>query len=135
MSTTLEAQTDVLDVMKGFGNTLIKFYLAKSESDITRDEYNSIVKINVAAVNLHAFPIEFSPTQKFLEKAGLTEICDFMPYLSKLELNQQNIDYNDIDLERCRVNYLGIDYVVKEKSRSSTFGDDYLYVVLGCHKK
>jgi hypothetical protein len=112
----------------------IKLFIA-DETNINRDNYNSKVNQTVNFIEVIAFPIRFNPSQKFLEKVGFTEIFDVTFHLSKYEFNILQIDFQSIDVGRSYIEYKGVEYLIKEKSLNSQYGNDFLHIVVGCHKK
>lgn len=108
----------------------IKLFRGK-ESNLERDEYGSIIKSNIEYDTLTAFPIEFSPTQKQLEKAGIIEKVDVVIYLSKFECDEKKISYEALDTIRQQVEIDGINYKIKSKNLVSQFGENWLYITIG----
>lgn len=105
------------------------------ESDIERDAYSSIKKVedSAAAYTMNAFPINYQPSRNELEKAGLTEQCDVSittTYQDWLLLGITNI--NEIDLIRTKVEIGGDGvYKIKDRGESSQFNITYLFWTFG----
>lgn len=128
------AQRDVLRTIKCYGAKVL--ISNGNEEDLERDEYGSIIDYSSLYLELSAFPVEFSPSQKTLEKVGIRENVDVIFYLSKLELDQNEISYSDNDIDTIRqiISFQGVEYKIKSKNPYSLFGDDFLYVVIGAVK-
>jgi hypothetical protein len=129
------ARINVQSIVQGVGTSKIEFYLADQEIQLTRDVYGGIQSTSVQPISLFCFPIRLSPSQKFLEKVGMTEILDALFYLPMKTLQENNLDIDSFDLIRSRILYKGVEYVIKEKNYYSQYGDEFLYLVLGGHKK
>jgi hypothetical protein len=129
------ARNNVQSIVHSVGSSLVDFYLVSNESELTRDVYGSIVSNTVEPINITCFPIRMNPTQKILEKVGMTEVLDILFYVSVKELQQRDIDFDKFDLIRSKIVYKNTEYVIKEKNYYSQYGDEFLYLVIGGHKK
>ena len=129
------ALKDVWNVMQERGD-LVEIENRK-EGDIVRDTYSSIEKRNlVTSLKFRAFPVEFQPSQKKLEKAGIKEQCDVLVYTSMLDWINAGVDFNDIEIAtRNTVHVQGNTYEVKEKGLYGQFNDTFLYITLALNKK
>jgi hypothetical protein len=113
---------------------LVKISL-RDEQDITRDAYNSIKRrTNVAGLSCYAYPIEPSPTEHQMEKAGVKENVDSIIYTAMQDWIDAGLNYEDIEVIRSTVELEGCRYQVKAKNQTSQFSDTYLYITLGLVK-
>lgn len=130
------AKKNVYKILKSVGNNQIEFHLLNSESQVERDEYNSIVKSNNTNIHsLYAFPITISPTSMQREKVGILENCDIMLYLSKFEIDLKKLSKLDFSNIRGKFIYLDIEYNITESTLFSQFGKDFLYLIIAGHRK
>jgi hypothetical protein len=129
------ALTDIYNVMKERGD-IIEF-MVRGESDVVRDSYNSIDnRKNQTSYFFRAFPVDFQPSTKKLEKAGLREECNVLIYTSMQEWINNGIDYNDIEINgRSTIKLQGNVYEIKEKALYGQFNDTFLYVTFGLFKR
>lgn len=126
------ALRDAQTVCRRYGD-LITVY-DRTEANITRDSYNSIKARSTTSPipkTMYAYPIDFQPNQKQIEKAGLRESCELMIYTPKKSWSDIGVDFEDIDLIRDTFIIRNIKYVIKEKGLSSQFGNTYLYCTFG----
>jgi hypothetical protein len=125
------ALIDVLNIVNGYGHEIKLYY-----GTVSRDEYGSIIsRTSTSSYTIKAFPITLNPTRKDIEKAGFTQTLDITVYLSKLDADRKGIFYDEINPNEWTLEYNGAEYTIKEKSLFSQFGSDFLYIVLGGHKK
>jgi hypothetical protein len=128
-----DALADVQQVCQEMGQ-LVKISL-RDEQDITRDSYNSIKKrANVTGLFCYAYPIEFSPTEHQMEKAGIKESVDVLLYTAQQDWIDAGLTYEGIEVIRTTVEIAGCRYQVKAKNQFSQFSDTYLYITLGAVK-
>jgi hypothetical protein len=129
------ALRDVKSIMEERGD-LVEF-LFRKEPNVTRDNYNSIDKRNQSQVLFfRAYPIEFGPSEKKLEKAGLREQNDVLIYTAMKEWITYGIDFRNIELAtRNTVKIQGNTFEVKEKGLSGQFNDTFLYITFGLSKQ
>ena len=106
-----------------------------NESTVDRDKYNSIKKRDPSVKTFHAFPIDYSPTDNQLKKAGIREQVDVIVTLAVQHLTTQSLSYSDIDSIRFEVELDGDMYLIKDKNQINHFSHTYLNVVLGLNKK
>jgi len=127
---TYGAKVDVRDLCREYGfPTKIEI---RGESDVGRDRYQSIKqRTTMHPLNVWAFPFVHNPNTKEIEKAGLREQADAMMYFSKLEMEEQEWGFDDIELIRCTVIVEAHQYRIKEKNLHSHHGRDHLYITLG----
>jgi hypothetical protein len=128
------ALQDVQNEVEIYGNE-IKLRI-RDESKIDRDSYNSIKQRDLPAsdIIIKAYPIISNPNQYQIEKAGLREMVDIMVYVPMKSLNDNAIEFEDIDLIRSSVILQGIKYWIKDKTNHSQFLDTFLYVILGLRR-
>jgi hypothetical protein len=106
------------------------------ESDIVRDNYNSIKRRKViTGLTCYAYPVEFSPTEHQLEKAGVKENVDVLVYTSMQDWIDAGLTYEGLEVIRMTVDIDGCRYAIKAKNQYSQFADTYLYITLGCVKE
>lgn len=131
----LNALDDVSDIINERGDLI--HFIFRTESDVTRDGYNSINKRDQNTVlAFRAFPVEFQPSEKRLEKAGIKENVDVLIYTSMKDWLNYGIDFNDIEMAtRNTVKLQGNIYEIRAKGLMSQFNDTYLYVTFGLNKK
>jgi hypothetical protein len=128
-----DALADVQQVCTEMGR-LVKISL-RDEQDITRDAYNSIKRrTNVTGLSCYAYPVEFSPTEHQMEKAGIKENVDVQIYTAQQDWIDAGLRYEDIEVIRSTVELEGCRYQVKAKNQTSQFSDTYLYITLGLVK-
>lgn len=112
-----------------------------TEGEIDRDLYGGIKKRTPRTISLQAFPIEYSPAQRTLEKAGIKEDVDVLITLATQDFINNDLSYNDIDMTRWEVeikndqdDYAEL-YTIKDKNKVNMFSKVYLNIVLGLVKK
>ena len=130
------SQQDAKELIDEYGDE-VKFYL-RSESNVTRDKYNSLENVSATEdllLTTDTFPIVDSPTNKQLEKAGLTEKADLMITTAMKCWLDASIDVNNIDLIRMTVVVDNITYRAKEKSHSVQIANGYIYLNFGLSVK
>lgn len=127
------ALKDAQDMINQLGTDIV--LETTNEQNVERDIYNSIKKRTVVNYTFKTFPVNYSPTQDKLEKAGIRENVDVIVFLSAKDFSDNNIDYNDIDGTRWEVLLNGETYTIGDKNRINMFSDVYLNFVLGLFKK
>lgn len=122
---------DVQNIVKERGD-LLKINL-RLEDNIIRDKYNSIQKRkNEKIYFFRAYPIEYSPAENRLEKAGLRQEARVIVYTAMQDWIDAGIDYGDINLDLKQTATLqGETYEIIEKAFVSQANDSYLYITLG----
>lgn len=111
------------------------------EDDIIRDKFNSIKKRNSAeaiVLNIKAFPITFSPTDKQKDKSGIRETTSVIVWTAMQDWIDEGVDTNilmSVDPVRTKVTIKGIDYEISDKNMVDQFVDEFLYVTLGLNRK
>ena len=88
-------------------------------------------------IPLKSFPTQPSPTDRQREKAGLSDKSQVIFYLSAYELKQKGLSFKDIDLKEMTVTWPRKDghrHKIIDKNQVSPFGENFLYVTLGCRR-
>lgn len=111
--------------------------ILRDEQDVSRGRYNSINKRDKQSVlNVKAYPVEFSPSQKQLEKAGLREQCNVSIYLASKDLLDQGVSFEDIEFSgKSTVLLRGTTYEVRDKGMASQVADAFGYITLGLFRR
>jgi hypothetical protein len=118
-----------------FIGNLVQFNY-REESDVTRDDYNSIKAKNIIHnYYMKCYPIVKNPSADKLEKAGLRDESDLLLYLPTLSLNLLGFTFDDIDKNRMTIKVDNQTYEIKEKSEVGQIANEYCYVTLGLFKK
>ncbi len=127
-----EAQTACSEI----GATLT-FYL-RNETHVERDRYRSIKDLQkVAGITLEICGqnIEYQPSRRRLERAGLIEEAEASVWTPTKEWIDASIDFKDIDITRVTVELAGETYQVGEKGRAEVVvGTTPLYYTFGLVK-
>jgi hypothetical protein len=130
------AQLDAQAVVREYGQRIV--VKVRDETNVTRDSYNSIKKrpTNKSATGTFgAYPVEYQPTERQLEKAGLRERCDVSVWIPVLDFQDLGFTFADIDATRSTVIVDGEEFQIKDKARASQFAGSWLYYTLGLSKK
>ena len=131
------ALRDIYESSNEYGD--IVFIYIRDEEDVSRDLYEDMkfgkISPDVIPISMPAFPIQFQPNRKQLEKAGVREECEVLIYTPMYSWNREEIDFEDIDAVRSTVSLRGSKYVIKEKGLSSPFTDTFLYITLALVRK
>jgi regulation of enolase protein 1 (concanavalin A-like superfamily) len=119
--------------------TQVHFAIRK-EKDIVRDKYNSIKRRDdVTELTMNAYPMDFNPSERKIEKAGLVEKCDLIIYTARQDWLNAGLDFDDINAELTTVKLGGSNsddtYEIRDKGRVSHFREEYLYFTFGLRKK
>lgn len=112
----------------------VKFVVGEEESSINRDSYSSIKSFNdPEEYEMNAYPINYSPERKTIEKAGLSGDFDVMITVAFYDWYLLGIKtIEDLDLIRTRVLIKGDqEYRITDKGKSAQYGDTYLFWNLG----
>jgi len=128
--------TDIKELIYERGGA-VKIIL-RDEGDVNRDGYNSIEKrAQNSIMEIYAYPADFSPSQKQIEKAGLSERSDLIIWTAMLDWNNNGIaSFENIEFSgKSTVIYNGVNYDIKEKNVVSQLGNTYGYVTLGLSRK
>ncbi|MCK5603985.1 hypothetical protein KAR91_19010 [Candidatus Pacearchaeota archaeon] len=128
------ALVDVEAIALERGKTVI--FRSRDEDGITRDAYGSVKgRSSIQEIIFKAMPVDFQPTRRALELAGLREEVDVIVCTCKKKWNDLGIDFTNIDAERTTIEIDKSTYEIKEKVLQDQFGEDFLYVVFGAFKK
>lgn len=112
----------------------------RAEGQVTRDTYGSIIgrPADSVVMNLNAATMDYQPTKRQLEKAGLREECDMTIWIAMQDFTDANLAFDDLEVKRMTVDIAPIPgesngnrYEVHEKSRAGAYGNGYLYITLG----
>jgi len=111
--------------------------IMRSESEITRDAYNSIKKRDQETRKffMNACPVEFNPSQKKLEEAGIREESQVIIGTSMKDWIDLGIEFREIEMIRTTVKLQNEVYEVRDKALSCQKNDLFLKVNLGLFKK
>lgn len=126
---------DSWNLMQQYGMP-VKLYI-REEDHVDRGDYNSIKKKSTGSsytYNFKSFPVQFSPTEKQKEKAGIREHVSAIIYLAYKDFSDNNISFEEIDTIRSTVELKGQTYRIKDKNRVSQFYDEFLYITLGLYQ-
>ena len=111
-----------------------------NENEVERDKFNSIKRREVGSktLNIKAFPVVFSPTDKDKSESGIRENTQVIIWTAMKDWTNNDIDPNilvSLDTIRTKVTIMGVDYEIRDKNMVDQFGDGYLYVTLGLNRK
>ena len=111
--------------------------ILRNESNVTRGRYNSITKRDQdTKYMVKAYPINYNPNERDLEKAGLRERVDVVIYTSMKYWRDNSVDFdNDMIANKMTIKMRGSDYEVKDKGLVSQFSDFFLYGTFGLSKR
>ncbi len=114
------------------------------EGDVTRDAYSSIKSrpTDSHTLSWRASTIDYQPTERRMEKAGLRERADAIIYTAMQDWIDAGIAFDDIEIKRMYIEIAaipgevnGTTYEVKEKARAVPFGNGYLCISFGLSKR
>src|SRR4030042_4037833 len=118
----LQAKTHVYNVC----NTGASITLIKSG---TKDEFGKT--LTESTLTLKAFPIRFAPfDRQVLEKIGWAENTDILFFVSKLAVDNQSVSLATLKLYK-NVRYNGKTFELRYIDYYSSFGTDFLYIIIG----
>lgn len=102
------------------------------EADVSRDSYNSIRKYGTSlTISTYAFPVEFNPSDKQMEKAGILTKTDVQIYTPMKAWIDAGYTEESLSMIRGRVTIDGSAYEIRARGAASQFGGQFLYVTLG----
>lgn len=128
------ALQDVYDIVVN-SKLPLKIY-GISGKGIERGKYGSIISKDSDYIELNAFPIEYNPTTKELEKVGIFERVDATAYLSTKQVLEKGLKYKDFDLKTITIiDPFETEYRIQTKQNYSQFMDVFLYIILGLLRK
>lgn len=115
--------------------SMLAFHM-RGEENITRDKYQSIKHRGQEVIEyIKCYPIDRTPTELTLEKAGLRESSDVILTTASKDWVDKGYTLQDVlDIKRCTVTFDGASWEVKEISHSSQFGNTYLNINFGLFK-
>lgn len=132
------ALIDARDVIRQLGKTIeIRLH---EEQKITRDKFGSIKNRGTVSTDertFYAYPVNFNPSDKELDRAGIRERVQVTAKTAMLDWNDAGYTMETlktIDSIRATVIINGAKYEIRDKVLESQFGDTYLYVLLGLNK-
>ena len=137
-----QALQDAQQMAQEYGNPIVLW--TREDGEVDRDEYGGIMAKprQVAMVSINAATISYSPTSRVIEKAGLREQCDVLIKVAMQELIDASVEYEAIDLTRATIEIAalpseshGATYQIKEKARTGSFANGYLYVIFGLKRR
>lgn len=107
-------------------------FLVRDESTVKRDIYKSVRYRDSAPVfDFKAFPVNYNPSQRQLEKAGLRQQAEVTIHTAVLDWENYGLGFDDIDIERSTINLGGQMYEVKEKALVGQVGPVLVYISFG----
>jgi hypothetical protein len=126
----IDAQVHIME----YGDEIIFF--PREEDDISRDKYNSLKQrdSSISYYSMKAFPVQFNPIEKELNKAGLREIVDLLIYTAMQDWNDISIIPREIDTVRGTIVYQSETFKIKEIGFVNHFSDTFLNVTFGLIK-
>ena len=115
---------------------LVQFFYRK-ESNVSRDRYGSIKKRDVdTKYNIRAYPVQFNPSEKELEKAGIREKAEVVIYTAMKDWIDNSISFEDFPLKTLNtVRLQGQAYEVRNKGLANQMNDTYLNISFGLFKR
>jgi hypothetical protein len=131
----ISGQADIKSIVDERGEVLK--IISRSESDVTRDKYNSIKsRAQNTVFFLKSYPVVFTPTSKQLEKAGIKEKCDVLIYTAYLDWSNNDLEFEDIEIMgRTTIMIRGNEYEIREKNVEVQLTDSFGYITMGLSKK
>lgn len=130
-----DALIDAQSTCREYG--ILVFISLRGEVDVSRDKYNSVKQHHDVDTPLHFYgnPIQYQPSQKQLEKAGISEPVDVVAYTAMQDWIDHGFKWDDIDVVRTTVTIQGNEMMVKAKGYYGEYGTGYLYITLGLVRK
>ena len=120
---------DVKRVVNTYGSTIeLEF---NAETDITRGDYKDRKRWSGTVITIKAFPIEFNPSPKMLEKLGVTEKIDVLAYTSTQDWVNKTTLYKDMEKANIQMKIDSEIFENRIVRRFSQFADKFLYVIFG----
>lgn len=131
------ALRDIYESSLEYGDTVLIY--VRDEGDVRRDLYSDYkagkIEPDVIPLSMPAFPINFQPNRRQLEKAGIREDCEVLIYTPMYAWIKEEVDFEELDMTRSTVILRSIKYVIKEKALASQFTNTFLYVTLALKRK
>lgn len=115
---------------------LVEIFI-RDEGEITRDRYGAVKKnIQTTQYRFRAHPVQFQPSDKQLEAAGLRERATVIIYTSMKDWIDSGIEFEDLRLDmKSSVKLQGDVYEIREKALTGQMNDQYIYLTLGLFKR
>ncbi len=124
---------DIKNIVDQYGIAII--IQLRNEPEITRDKYNSLKKRGTPdTISCRAYPIDYSPSEYQLEKAGLRLNTEVMIHTAMLDYINNSVDFSDIEIKRSTVILESNRYEISSKNKIGQVQDSWLYIVLGLNK-
>lgn len=130
------AQKDVQDIANERGQRVI--FDEKVEGEVVRDRYGSIMnraEADSTPFSIWALPVEYRPTTRSLEQAGLREEAEVLVCTPKKSWDDLGVRFEDIDQTKTTARINDNTYEVREKVLDDHYGEDYLYINFGLFKR
>ncbi len=128
------ALKDVQRTVNSYGR-IVKFQNNNDSGDVTRDNYKSIKKRSGTIIEQKSFPIRFSPSDKELSEAGMTEKVDVIVWTSNLNWSDATITFKDLYSYQMVMEVDSVKYKVTQKNKISHFGNNHLWITFGGVKR
>ena len=129
----IEARNAMLDVYSTIcemGKSVTFVYSLDLKVD--RDRYQSIKQWPIENVfEVYAYPINFTPNEESVRKAGLFEIDDGLLWTAALPWVEKQILFDDIDLLRWGILIDGNFHLIRSKAVVGQYRNSWLYYTFG----
>ncbi len=128
------ALIDIKNIVDERGD-LVQVFI-RDESEVTRDRYGSIKKKGVTTkYDIRAYPVEFRPSEKQLEKAGLREKADVTIWTAMKDWIDNSINFADFRMDaKNSVILQGEKYEIRDKGLVLQLNDVFGYITFGLFK-
>lgn len=128
------ALRDAQAICKEYGAPVV--FTFRTESGVKRDRYGSI-KGTASETNytVLCWPVETTPSQRQVEKAGLLEQSDITVWTPKFTWDELDVDFADFDATRMEITYNEVTYEIREIGRANQFLGMYLNYTFGCKRR
>lgn len=126
---------DIKNIIDQYGIAII--IQLRTEAEVTRGSLNSLKKRGTPdTISCRAYPIDYSPSEYQLEKAGLRLNTEVMIHTAMLDYINAGVDFSDIAIEikRSTVILESNRYEIGSKNKIGQVQDSWLYIVLGLNK-
>lgn len=107
----------------------------RGETNLTKDDYNSIKIKNDTGLYFKAYPIIESPSKEQIEETGLKEDTEIIVYTAMQDWKDKSKTFRDIDLIKSTLIYHEGTWKIRDKKLHSQVGNDYGYIILGLKKE
>jgi hypothetical protein len=118
--------------------------ILNDEVNVDRGKYGGIEQRHAGqTLTLYAYPVEYAPSIRRLEKAGLREECNALCYLPSMSFKRLGIEFDNltiggaegIDVRRSWAVVAGEKFEVREKAKVGPFSDYFEYWTLALFKR